>query len=90
MKSGTSFFQFPFVIISREKYQELIIAESNRKELEIKVSNLERELSYMTADCDDTEKSRNFWMKETTKVTAELAKINLKRNAKGQFERRSK
>ncbi len=42
------FFQFPFVIISRKKYRELIIADNTVKD------------------------------------------INLKRNAKGQFERRGK
>ena len=48
MKSGKSFFQFPFVIIRRKRYQELIAAYNTVKD------------------------------------------INLKRNAKGQFERRAK
>jgi len=36
MKSGTSFFKFPSVIISRKKYQELIIAENTVKDINIK------------------------------------------------------
>lgn len=78
MKSGTSFFQFqfPFVIISREKYQELIIESSN-------VIRLREEHNII-------ELSEQRWISIARKLERELNKINLNRNAKGQFERRAK
>lgn len=76
MKSLKSFFQFPFVIISRKKYQELIIAE-------VKAKCLENENEII-------EQSRHQWMNIAMDLEKQLAKINLKRNAKGQFERRAK
>ena len=76
MKSLKSFFQFPFVIISRKKYQELIIAQGKAKCLEN-----ENEI---------IEQSRHQWMNIAMDLENQLVNINLKRNAKGQFERRAK
>lgn len=76
MKSGTSFFQFPFVIIRREKYQELIIADC-------KVTSLQRENKII-------ETNLYKWWMHAMDLEKQLAKINLNRNGKCQFERRAK
>lgn len=76
MKSGKSFFQLPFVIISREKYQELIIAEN-------RVNSLIGEKQIIQTN-------RDQWCGRAMDLEKQLADINLKRNAKGQFERRAK
>ena len=76
MKSGTPLFRFPFVIISREKYQELIIANG-------KANRLECEKEFFEAN-------RHQWYLRAMDLEKQLTKINLKRNAKGQFERRAK
>lgn len=76
MKSGTSFFNFPFVIISRKKYQELIIAEN-------RVNSLIGEKQIIQTN-------RDQWYGRAMDSEKQLADINLKRNAKGQFERRAK
>lgn len=76
MKSGKSFFQFPFVIIRREKYWELIATE-------VKANNLEREIAIIKP-------ALNHWKEVACTFEKQLSNINLKRNAKGQFERRAK
>jgi len=76
MKSGKSFFQFPFVIIRREKYQELIATE-------VKVKSLEREMAIIKT-------ALNHWKEVVCTFEKQLSNINLRRNAKGQFERREK
>lgn len=76
MKPGTSFFQFPFVIIRRERYQELIIAEN-------RVNSLIGEKQIIQTN-------RDQWYGRAMDLENQLANINLKRNAKGQFERRAK
>lgn len=82
MKSGTSF-SFPFVIITRERYQELIVAEERKKELDF-------ELSASDESCDYYERLYYLSLKRNCELSKELKSINIKRNAKGQFERREK
>ena len=74
MKSGKSFFQFPFVIIRRRKYQELIATE-------VKAKSLQREIAIIKP-------ALNHWKEVARTFEKQLTDINLKRNAKGQFERR--
>ena len=74
MKSLKSVFQFPFVIIRRRKYQELIATE-------VKAKSLENENEII-------EQSRHQWMNIAMDLEKQISNINLRRNAKGQFERR--
>ena len=83
MKSGTPLFRFPFVIIRRERYQELIVAEERNKELDFELRASEESCSYY-------ERLYNLSLKRNCELSKELKSINLTRNAKGQFERREK
>ena len=76
MKQRKSLFKFPFVIIRRKKYQELI-------DTEVKAKSLEDENEII-------EQSRHNWMNIAMDLEKQISNINLKRNAKGQFERRAK
>ena len=64
MKSGKSFFQFPFV--KRSDY------------------------NWLLARYNEQRKTLNECIKNVQLLKEELADLNLKRNAKGQFERRAK
>lgn len=83
MKTEKSFFQFPFVIVSREKYHRLIVTGSRVQQLEhdLKDAEVSKAIFYnMLADS----------FKDAANLRAELADLNIKRNVKGQFERRAK
>lgn len=83
MKSLKKLFRIPFVIISRRRYQELIVAENKkivankRASAYLNLSNIYK-INYLDS------------LNQIEDLKKELAKINLKRNAKGQFERREK
>lgn len=82
MKSGT-LFSFPFVIISRRRHQELLVAEERKKELDF-------ELRASDESCSYYERLYYLSLKRNCELLKELKSTNITRNAKGQFKRRAK